>query len=189
MVSNPEYFQQYYVERKKQLYVIVGGENYHCARCGIQTDDLEFDHIDRTTKKFTIGTRIMQSWRLEKFQELLSELTKCQLLCINCHKEKTSHEMSEEHGWTHGTIYGFQNKKCSCKECLVAKNNYQEERNTKRRKNGSRGPYGIPADHGTLLCYRRGCKCDECKSANNENARQRRENKARIAQLADRHLP
>jgi 5-methylcytosine-specific restriction endonuclease McrA len=59
---------------------MLGGK---CVRCGA-TSDLEFDHVDRHTKSFTIGSRAMSRW-----DGLLVELAKCQLLCRPCHIEKT----------------------------------------------------------------------------------------------------
>ena len=49
---------------------------------------LDFDHIDPTTKKRTIShlLAINQPWA---WQAALRESRKCQVLCANCHREKT----------------------------------------------------------------------------------------------------
>jgi len=58
-----------------------------CCKCG-STDRLELDHIDRTQKK----THAIWSWTKAKREE---EQKKCQILCHDCHRAKTSHEMRE----------------------------------------------------------------------------------------------
>jgi len=44
----------------------------------------DFDHIDRTTKVQTIS-----KMKYAKVKNYLQELTKCQLLCIKCHRRKS----------------------------------------------------------------------------------------------------
>lgn len=58
-----------------------------CAHCGSEEiSELEFDHIDPSTKSFTIGTKA-GSVSEDKLQ---AELKKCQLLCKTCHDIKTT---------------------------------------------------------------------------------------------------
>ena len=64
-------------EAKEQL----GGK---CVKCGT-TEGLQFDHIHPKDKSFAITRQLLMSDR-KKFQE---ELDKCQLLCCDCHLEKT----------------------------------------------------------------------------------------------------
>jgi hypothetical protein len=59
-----------------------------CAQCDA-TDNLEFDHIDPSTKKFAIGNQLGRSWR-----HVEAEVRKCQLLCYACHKQKSAAESS-----------------------------------------------------------------------------------------------
>ena len=90
-----EYAKEYYKEhreerimkmrehrKKRRLEYIkyLGGK---CAKCGI-TERLEFDHINQESKKFNIGSRVAM-----KTDKLKEELHKCQLLCYDCHLEKT----------------------------------------------------------------------------------------------------
>lgn len=56
----------------------------HCARCGA-IDDLQLDHIKRQGK---VDHRIF-SWSSKRRR---IELEKCQILCEECHKEKTREE-------------------------------------------------------------------------------------------------
>lgn len=65
--------------RKRQEYITkLGGK---CAICG-STVDLQFDHIDPQHKELAVSA-CLTSLKVEK------ELSKCQLLCKNCHKQKT----------------------------------------------------------------------------------------------------
>ena len=61
-----------------------------CAHCGI-TDPrvLEFDHVDPNIKSVSIARAIADVWSWDK---ILQEIKKCQILCANCHKIKTSAE-------------------------------------------------------------------------------------------------
>ena len=57
-----------------------------CQRCGYKEHPaaLDFDHIDPANKKYTVGkmtkTDIAKMW---------VEVTKCLVLCSNCHRIKT----------------------------------------------------------------------------------------------------
>ena len=68
-------------KKKEHLIKHLGGK---CVGCG-SNEKLQFDHIDRKQKSFTIGKCL--GYTLEK---LLEEANKCQLLCKECHKYKTT---------------------------------------------------------------------------------------------------
>ena len=70
-------------ERKSYCIEYLGGK---CVECGT-THNLQFDHIKREGKKYTIAPKITY-----KFDNLKEELDKCQLLCYDCHKIKTKSE-------------------------------------------------------------------------------------------------
>lgn len=55
-----------------------------CVQCG-STENLELDHIDRNEKE----DHNVWSWSEERRQK---ELAKCQVLCYDCHLEKTRKE-------------------------------------------------------------------------------------------------
>ncbi len=80
---NKEKRAEYIKEKKAYCIEYLGGK---CVKCGA-TERLEFDHIDRTTKKYSIGGRVSHN-----FDNLKEELNKCQLLCYDCHKIKTKSE-------------------------------------------------------------------------------------------------
>jgi 5-methylcytosine-specific restriction endonuclease McrA len=78
-----------YMEKKGKplrlrVIALLGG---HCLHCGV-TDPrvLEVDHINPRTKRFAMNTLSLMK-RTE--EELLEEVSRCQLLCANCHKIKT----------------------------------------------------------------------------------------------------
>ena len=75
------YFKKRYYDTLSESIEELGGK---CVKCGA-TERLEFDHIHPENKSFEITKRLLMSDK-EKFQE---ELNKCQLLCYNCHLEKT----------------------------------------------------------------------------------------------------
>lgn len=71
-----------YAKRRTSAIEKLGGR---CVRCGAtDVDNLEFDHIDETTK----FANMSDIFRMR--QELIdAELAKCQLLCHDCHMKKT----------------------------------------------------------------------------------------------------
>jgi len=58
-----------------------------CARCGCTDQQLQIDHIDVTTKEYDILPKLGG-----KLGPLWEEIHKCQLLCEDCHKEKTKED-------------------------------------------------------------------------------------------------
>lgn len=81
-----EYSRNYYHRRKNEYLKLLGGK---CVRCGA-TENLQFDHIDRKTKLFTLG-RLLSKTKAAA----LEELKKCQILCFWCHVDKSKPEISE----------------------------------------------------------------------------------------------
>jgi hypothetical protein len=109
-------YNRWMAEAKESL----GGK---CVVCGT-IENLEFDHIDPATKSFTVG-----SYRpaRDKFD---AEVAKCQLLCYDHHKEKTSRENRIE---VHGTWGMYCNRKCRCDECRKFVNAYMREYKRQKR--------------------------------------------------------
>ena len=151
------YNKNYYYKRRQKLYDYLGGR---CVVCG-SVEELEFDHIDPNQKAYDIGKNM-------SLDSIKDELDKCQLLCNTCHIKKTN---ADKQPFTHGTYYAWMRRKCPCNECLVAKRQWHDIRNAKRRKAEGNGPANLPADHGTYKSYKRGCKCDLCRKANADYVR------------------
>ena len=66
---------------KKQAVKLLGGK---CSICGYNKciDALEFHHKNPNEKEFKIGSGNTISWK-----EYKNEVSKCMLVCSNCHKE------------------------------------------------------------------------------------------------------
>lgn len=75
------YLRERWLKRRATAIMVLGGR---CVEC-LSTEDLEFDHIDPAEKSFTIAKA--STWSDTRFW---AELEKCQLLCKNCHADKTS---------------------------------------------------------------------------------------------------
>ena len=169
-----EYHRRYYYKRRADLIAYLGDS---CAWCGTK-DDLQFDHIDPDQKSFNIGENMTVNNPATR-----TELDKCQLLCRDCHIEKTRAEQLEI-GFRHGQVYAWMKRHCRCDLCESAKREWYDERNARRREeyqHSSRGPrkrYGRVVDHGDPLCYTRGCRCDLCRAANSRRERERKAAKA-----------
>lgn len=67
-------------KRKEMCLELKGGECLHCG----SKDNLEFDHIDPSTKNFNIAEGYCR-----EMDTLLEELKLCQLLCRKCHLKKS----------------------------------------------------------------------------------------------------
>lgn len=90
------YMKTRYDQRRALAVEALGG---HCARCPT-VDDLQFDHIDPTTKIMTIA----KMWTANE-QRFQAELAKCQLLCQSHHLEKTLKERNFQSAkGAHGTV-------------------------------------------------------------------------------------
>ena len=158
-----EYMKEKYKENVSKYKELLGGK---CVRCG-STEHLEFDHIEPDLKSFTITSRIHTAPE----EVILEELKKCQLLCSQCHDEKTLEDLGQVSAiGTHGTLSSY--RYCKCDLCKKAKNDYmvkwkhkkgisKEYMNTENRNKG--------LVHGTANAYNYyGCRCDLCKKYNNE---------------------
>lgn len=91
-----------------------------CVVCGT-TEDLQFDHVDPTSKSFTIT----MGWGSQE-GKFWSEVEKCQLLCRPHHIEKTL--TNGDNGKTyarHGTYYMYHYG-CRCEECVRAGRAYNQ---------------------------------------------------------------
>ena len=58
-----------------------------CEVCGYNLNGLalDFDHIDRSEKKFLASSRMLNL----SLKSIMSEIRKCRILCANCHRIKT----------------------------------------------------------------------------------------------------
>ena len=100
-----------YKERISALIQMAGGK---CVRCG-STVDLQFDHIDPSTKNFTIT----KGWALA-WDRVLAEVKKCQLLCRECHDKKSIAAGDIPPRAVHGTEAMYRHHDCRCTLCKEA---------------------------------------------------------------------
>ncbi len=101
---------KYYHKRRNLLIELFGGK---CVKCGSK-ECLQFDHIKKSEKEFDI----FKNWSYS-IQRVLKELSKCQLLCSLCHKEKNKKDNGEA---VHGSLSMYTHYKCRCRPCMDAYN-------------------------------------------------------------------
>lgn len=70
------------IDKKSELIRMAGGK---CQRCGFCESEvaLTFHHREPDKKSFPLGTREI---RAKKWEDILEEFAKCDLLCMNCHR-------------------------------------------------------------------------------------------------------
>jgi hypothetical protein len=83
----------YWTNRLNQIKVASG-----CARCGFQNERpgyFDLDHVDPLAKTAEIAKRICGFAPGKPLNELWfeQEIAKCQVLCVACHREKSTLEM------------------------------------------------------------------------------------------------
>lgn len=118
-----EYMKARWQKRKQNAIDKLGGRCYTCG----SVENLEFDHIDPSTKSFTIAKA--SSFSEERFQ---TELAKCQLLCRSCHEVKTLKDLGRVSAKDqHGTLSSY--RYCKCALCRKAWNEHIKEYKRKRR--------------------------------------------------------
>ena len=88
--NRERYIEQARVQKEqlrleRTLYLIEFFKANPCTDCG-ESDPvvLEFDHL--RDKVFDIGTALIQ----KKWQTILAEIEKCEVVCCNCHRRRTA---------------------------------------------------------------------------------------------------
>ena len=75
-----DYMKRRYKQRRELMLSILGDS---CSKCG-SVENLQVDHIYWVDKEFNFS----KYWNCS-LKVFLSELSKCQVLCSECHKEKS----------------------------------------------------------------------------------------------------
>lgn len=99
-----------------------------CAACARPVGlNFEFDHKNPDDKSFSMSLNLSKL----SIKKLEAEFRKCQVLCTQCHREKTRNDHARLRGvkphWEHGTLSGY--RYCKCPECKKAKSAYSREYN------------------------------------------------------------
>lgn len=78
------------LKNKLRAINLLGGR---CIRCGYNKHPaaLEFHHKDSSKKDFSIGTVANKRW-----ESIVNEIKKCELLCSNCHRIEHSDRFDNE---------------------------------------------------------------------------------------------
>lgn len=81
------------IKRALQIHLMEYMVDKSCIVCGEHDIRvLEFDHLDPKLKSFSIARAVTDGL---KWDIILDEINKCQILCSNCHKKKTA----IQYGW------------------------------------------------------------------------------------------
>lgn len=121
-----EYRREWYAARRAAWFAANGP----CAQCG-SWERLELDHVDPATKVH----HVIWSWSDARRE---AELAKCQILCVDCHDEKTA---GEWHGRWNGNAQphsvssapgttGYR-RGCRCGACCRAQSDYRAAYNAR----------------------------------------------------------
>lgn len=113
--------RDYYHNRRQWLRNTLGP---NCAYCDNSDEEFHLDHIDPTRKKYKIN-KVLKGLAKSK---LASEMPNLQILCLNCHKNKTKKESKLRNSARplnemHGTATGYGKFKCRCDLCRKWKKN------------------------------------------------------------------
>lgn len=123
--KNREYVNNYKLSRG----CYVCGYNKHHAA-------LDFDHIDRSGKRFNISSKV-PSLSLES---LNLEIKKCKVICANCHREKSficgDNKPIKEASYIDKSVYSSGLKHTDSYSALTAPNNKSGVKNVYLTKNG-----------------------------------------------------
>ena len=78
--------------RAKRREIIYAAKSAPCADChtNYPTYVMDFDHLDPSLKEFEVGRGLYVS-----IKRLEAEIAKCEVVCANCHRERTHGEKDE----------------------------------------------------------------------------------------------
>ncbi len=84
--ENKDYYRERNERRRAEFRaVIIEAKNLPCADCGVKYPHyvMQFDHLG--DKVFTIANVA----KISSMKKLLEEIAKCEVVCGNCHAERT----------------------------------------------------------------------------------------------------
>lgn len=107
---------------RQQMVDYLGGK---CAHCG-SVEDLEIDHKDPALKTMQVERMCYVSKANRQ-----DELDRCQLLCEQCHTQKTLVDLGRVPAVC-GTLSGY--RYCRCAACRQANSTYHKDRRDKIKR-------------------------------------------------------
>jgi hypothetical protein len=120
-MNSNEYMREYmlnrYHQRRKAALEYLGGK---CVICQT-TENLELDHIDRSSKSIDIA----RMWSVSEVR-FWEEIKKCQLLCKDHHLDKSFEVGDIKPKADHGSTSLYR-RGCRCYECREANSIYLKE--------------------------------------------------------------
>jgi hypothetical protein len=119
-----EYMRNRYHSTRERIIKELGSK---CAKCGKKSGPFHFDHIDKKKKRIR-GSDVHSV----NDKDLEKEIKNLQLLCVDCHKQKT-HD-AWDYGAPkpkHGTYWQYRKHGCRCNKCTKA---YKETMKAWREK-------------------------------------------------------
>lgn len=115
-------YQREWIRKRRQAWIESQGSI--CANCGETNKPFELDHIDPKTKV----SHNIWSWSAERRE---AELAKCQLLCEDCHMDKSIQELTVE--YSHGEYRMYHDKGCRCQPCTASVAPYWREYRARKK--------------------------------------------------------
>ena len=145
---NKKYYAQKRHRQNNYIKLIEYLKDKACVDCNEDNPMvLDFDHLPKYEKSFSIGRAITGSTR--SWKSIYLEIEKCEIVCANCHRIRTS---------TRSNDRKFQ----------IFNGTYLPTEYTMASESRFR------VDHGGGAKGRRGCKCDPCKEQNRKYHRELR---------------
>ena len=86
-VNDRSYYRAYITQRRSQNREWLNSLKADgCIKCGeTETICLDYHHIDPSNKEFAISSALIHNISRER---VLAEISKCVLLCANCHRKQ-----------------------------------------------------------------------------------------------------
>lgn len=151
------------------------GRSVHTAgRCGLHyarkrlgiADDQPVQHQASRDTIERLTPRVVQLWEAGTRQRDIA----AEVGLSHTTVEKIIKKAGAKKGIPHGTPSAWQYHRCRCEVCLEARTEYKRSERLRRLARAK-----ITADHGTVLAYRQGCRCEPCMTAVAEESRARNE--------------
>jgi len=113
---------------KEKLMEYKGGK---CEKCGYDKKipgAYDFHHLDPSQKKFGIAA----NGKCRKWEDLVKEVDKCQLLCRNCHAEVEYNKHEESRMESNRRYSEYMASRVPRKKCEFCEKEFQPQRRTVR---------------------------------------------------------